>query len=207
MHRWVYPIAAEEDTQGPVDKPWSRPRRRGDSHEEALWEARTAHQRVLEAAQVLKRNIERLSQGMRDVQQTHSQSHSRSHLQSHSLDRPPRSPSRSPQERRVTFQELEIEPGPEESRESYPPEPSIKDIETWLDWQACQLDMPCWWTEPTATPGVEDPWKLVQKIHASFLIPEVRSRVFLGQDYTTPPAPKCLTQSMFLPDELSYQDV
>ena len=45
------------------------------------------------------------------------------------------------------------------------------------------------------------------KIWASFLIPKVRSRVFLGQDYTTPPAPKCLTWNVFLPDELSYQDV
>ena len=81
------------------------------------------------------------------------------------------------------------------------------DIEAWLDWWAHQLDMPCWWTELTAIPGVEDPQKLTQKIKAYFLIPEVRSRVFLGQDYTTPPAPKCLTQNVFLPDELSYRDV
>ena len=46
-----------------------------------------------------------------------------------------------------------------------------------------------------------------QKIWASFLVPEVRSRVFLGQDYTAPPAPNGLTQNMFLLDELSYQDV
>ena len=56
-------------------------------------------------------------------------------------------------------------------------------------------------------PGVEDPWKLAQKIWDSFSIPDVRSRVFPGQDYTTPPAPKCLTQNMFLPYEVSYQDV
>ena len=95
----MYPIGTEEDTQGPVDKLWSRPRRRRDSHEEALWKARTACQRALEAAQVLKSDIERLSWGMRDVQQTHPCSHSRSHLQSHSLDRQPRSPSRPQQER------------------------------------------------------------------------------------------------------------
>ena len=59
----------------------------------------------------------------------------------------------------MTLEEPEVKPDPEESRESYPPEPSIKDIETWLDWQACQLDMPCWWMELTAIPGVEDPWK------------------------------------------------
>ena len=55
--------------------------------------------------------------------------------------------------------------------------------------------------------GVEDPKKLAQKIQASFLIPEVRSQVFLGQGYTIPPASKCLTWNVFLLDELSYQDV
>ena len=46
LHRWVYPIAAEEDAQGAVTKSWSRPRRREDLHEEAFQEARAAHQRV-----------------------------------------------------------------------------------------------------------------------------------------------------------------
>ena len=64
----------------------------------------------------------------------------------------------------MTFQEPEVEPDPEDSGESYPPEPFINDIETWLDWQACQLDMPCWWMELKAIPGVEDPQKLTQKI-------------------------------------------
>ena len=107
----------------------------------------------------------------------------------------------------MTFQEPEVKPDPEESMESYPTEPSIKDIESWLDWQAHQLALPCWWMELTAIPGVEDPQKLAQKILASFSISEVRSRVFLGQGYTTPPAPMCLTWNMFLPDELSYQDM
>ena len=48
LHPWVYPIAAEE-TRGPVDEYQSRPRRRGDLHEEAFWEARAACQRVLES--------------------------------------------------------------------------------------------------------------------------------------------------------------
>ena len=94
-----------------------------------------------------------------------------------------------------------------EGKGYYPSEPSIKDVETWLDWQAFQIDMHYWWTELTAIPGVEDPWKLAWKICASFSIPAVRSKVFLGQGYTVPPAPKCLTQNVFLPDELSYQDV
>ena len=83
----------------------------------------------------------------------------------------------------MTFRELEVELDPKEGGENSPPEPSIVDVETWLDWQACQLDMPCWWTELAAIPEMEDPQKLTQKIWASFLIPEVRSRVFLGQDY------------------------
>ena len=70
-----------------------------------------------------------------------------------------------------------------------------------------KMDMPYWWAELIAIPGVEDPKKLTQKIHASFLIPAVRSRVFLGQGYNAPPTPKCLTQSVFLPDNLSYQDM
>ena len=92
-------------------------------------------------------------------------------------------------------------------RENYPSEPSIRDVETWLDWQAHQLETPCWGMELTAIPRVEDRWKLAWKIWSSFSIPAVRTRVFLGQGYTAPPAPKCLTQNVFLPDELSYQDM
>ena len=46
------------------------------------------------------------------------------------------------------------------NRGNYPPEPSIKDIETWLGWQACQMDPPHWWAEFTAIPGVKDPKRL-----------------------------------------------
>ena len=161
LHWQVYPATAKETWQ-PVDEHQSRPRRR-DSYEETLQEIRAACQRVLEAAEVLKSDIERLSWGMRDVPQTHSHSHtrshsrscSRSHPRSCSLDRWPRSPSRSQQGRRVTFQELEVELDPKEGGENYPPEPSIVDVETWLDWQTCQLDMPCWWMEPKPSQG----WK------------------------------------------------
>ena len=61
--------------------------------------------------------------------------------------------------------------------------------------------------ELTAIPGVEDLQKLAWKICTSFSIPAVRSKVFLGQGYTAPPAPKCLTQSVFLLDQLYYHDV
>ena len=87
------------------------------------------------------------------------------------------------------------------------PEPSILDVETWLDWQACQQSTPCWWWELKAIPGVKDPQKLAYKIWTSFSIPEVRSRAFLGQDFTVSPTPKCLNRNAFLPSDLSYQDM
>ena len=221
LHWQVCPATAGEPW-GPMDECLFRLSRR-ESYEEAL---KVAHQRPLETTEVLRSDIERLSQGMRDVPWTHSRSHSKSGSRSHSrsdsrspsmscskshtwscsLDRWLRSPSRSQKGRRVTFWEPEVEPDPEEGEENYPPEPSILDVKLWLDWQAHQLSMPCWWIELRAIPGVKDPQKIAHKIWASS-IPNVRSRVSLGQDYTMPPAPKCLTWNAFLPDELSYQDV
>ena len=65
-------------------------------------------------------------------------------------------------------------------RGNYMAEPSIKDIETWLDWQACQMDMPYWWVELTAIPRVEDPGRIAQKICTPFSIPAVRCVAFPG---------------------------
>ena len=93
------------------------------------------------------------------------------------------------------------------SRMGYLPEPSIKNYKMWLDWQAHQLDTGSWWAELTVIPNVEDPRKLAWKICASFLILAVRCEALPGQDYTAPPAPKCLTRGRFLPDDPSYQDV
>ena len=87
------------------------------------------------------------------------------------------------------------------------PEPPIRNVEVWLDWQACLMDTPHWWEELTTIPKVEDPKKLVQKIHAFFLIPAVRCETFPGQVYTVPPAPKCLTNGRFIPNNPSYQDI
>ena len=222
LHQQVYPAGTGE-AQGPKDE-WLPRLSRRELYEEAL---KAAHQRPVETAEVLRRDIERLSQGMRDVPQTHSRScsrscsrsHSRSHSrncgrscskshpQSCSLGGWPGSPSRSQSGRRVTFWEPEVELDPKGVEENYPPEPSILDIKTWLDWQACQLSTPCWWEELRAIPGVKDPWKLVCKIWASFSIPKIRSRAFQGQDYTVPPAPRCLNWNAFLLDELPYQDV
>ena len=92
-------------------------------------------------------------------------------------------------------------------RQGFPPEPSIKDFEQWLEWQACQLDTSHWWEELTAILGAEDIKKLVQKIHTSFNIPAVWYKVLRSQGYTAPPAPKCLKRGMFLLDDQPYQDI
>ena len=72
LPRWGCTAMPEEDQWGtavatplPVCQ-WesmSRSRRREDSHDEALQEAREAHQQALEATHMLEHNIERLSQG------------------------------------------------------------------------------------------------------------------------------------------------
>ena len=95
-------------------------------------------------------------------------------------------------ERRVTFREPEVEPDPKGGAEDCPPEHPILDVETWLDWQTCQLSTPTWWLEFRAILGVKDLRKLACKIQASFSIPEVRMRAIPGQEYTVPPTPKCL---------------
>ena len=89
----------------------------------------------------------------------------------------------------------------------YSMEPSVSDVETWLEWQAWQLGTPTWWTELKAIPGIRDPWKLAQKIRASIYIHEVRMRTLQEPEYTVPPTPRSLDRNAFLPDELFYQDV
>ena len=96
--------------------------------------------------------------------------------------------------------------GWKESVEDYSLEPSVSDVEIWLEWQAWQLGTPAWWSELKAIPGVEDPRELTCKIWASFYIPEVKMRAFLEQEYTVPSASKCLNRNTFLLDELSYKD-
>ena len=212
LHRRGYPATTGEG-QGSKNE-WLPRLSRRESYEEAL---KAAHQWVLETAAVLRSDIERLSQGIRDIPQTRSRSQSRSRSHSRSGGKGcrqshPQSCSqsiwlRSQSTRKVTFWEPEVKPDPKGEEEDYLPEPSILDIKTWLDWQACQLSTPCWWWELKAILGVKDPQKLTCKIWVSFLIPKVRSRAFLGQDFTVPPIPKCLNRNAFLPDALSYQDV
>ena len=119
----------------------------------------------------------------------------------------PRSPDEPPPRRRVTFRNPEVEASPEGDIEDYSTEPSVLDVETWLEWQAQQLGTPAWWMEIRAILGIRDLQKLVQKIRASFYIPKVRMRASLESEYITPPAPKSLNRNAFLLNELSCQDV
>ena len=109
--------------------------------------------------------------------------------------------------RRVTFRNPKAETSSERDAKDYSTEPSVSDMETWLEWQAKQLGTPTWWTELQAILGIRDPQKLARKIRASFYIPEVRMRTLLEPGYTVPPTLRSLDRNAFLPNNLSYQDV
>ena len=75
-------------------------------------------------------------------------------------------------------------------RGSYLPEPSIRNVKGWLDWQASQLDMPHWWVELTTISNMENLKRLAWKICDSFSILAVRCETFPSQEDTVLPAPK-----------------
>ena len=76
LHRWAYPAASKEDAPEAAAEPWSRSRRRENPHNEALWEAREAHQWELKAAHMLESDIERLHWWVGDAQNPNPHSHS-----------------------------------------------------------------------------------------------------------------------------------
>ena len=119
----------------------------------------------------------------------------------------PQVPDGPPPGRRVTFRNSEVEMSLKRDVEDYSMEPSVLDVETWLEWQARQLGSPAWWTELKVILGIRDPWKLNWTIRASFYIPKVRMRALLKPEYTVPPALRSLNRNAFLPDKLSYQDM
>ena len=81
----------------------------------------------------------------------------------------------------MTFNDPKVEKSPEGEEENCSTEPSIVDVEMWLEFQAQQLGTPAWWEELGAIPGIKDLCKFVQKIRASFYIPEVWMRASLEQ--------------------------
>ena len=101
--------------------------------------------------------------------------------------------------RRVTFMNPEAETSSERDTENYSTEPSVSNVETWLEWQANQLGTPAWWTELQAIPGIRHPQKLAWKIRTSFYIPEVRMRTLLEPGYTVPPLQGVLIEMPALP--------
>ena len=88
-----------------------------------------------------------------------------------------------------------------------PTEPSINDLELWLEHQVEQLGTPTWWGELEAIPGIMDPCKFAWKICVFFYVLKVQSKTSLGQEYCAPPAPRSLNRQAFLLGELKYQDV
>ena len=119
----------------------------------------------------------------------------------------PWSPDKPLPRRRVSFNDPKNERGPTGEEAGCLTEPSIGDVETWLEFQAQQLGTPTWWEELGAIPGIKDLQKFAQKIRASFYIPEVQIRASLEQGYTMPPAPGSLNRSTFLLEKLMYQDM
>ena len=146
---------------------------------------------------------------MRDHPRNHSRGQVRAHSQSHphtgsqsvwsqSLDKPPH--------RRVSFCEPENEDSVVEGRSPLA-EPSVDNLGTWLVYQVRQLGTPTWWGELEAIPGIADLCRFAKKIRASFYVPEVWSRMFPEEGYSTPPAPQSLNREAYLPDKLTYQDI
>ena len=86
-------------------------------------------------------------------------------------------------------------------------EPSIDDLEMWLEFQAGQLGTPMWWEELGAVLGIQDRHKFAWKIRVSFYVPEVQLRAYPEWGYTAPPAPWSLNRSTFHLERLAYQDV
>ena len=83
-------------------------------------------------------------------------------------------------------------------------EPSISDLEAWLEHQSTQIGTPMWWRELEAVPGIADWPKFARKNQVSFYIPEVWSRMFPEEGYSMPPIPQSLNRGAYLPDNLIY---
>ena len=144
----------------------SRSRERRSQHDEALQEAREAHQWALDAIHRLELDIERLCQGVGNVQCQCPHSHSGSHQWSKSLDRWERSLSLHRLERHVTFHEPEVEwfsdEGPYQEPWGHLPQAQMGWGEEVL-LPTRRMEIPCPKEMPTAYPDVKnrvgDPWE------------------------------------------------
>ena len=107
----------------------------------------------------------------------------------------------------MSFHNPENEEVPIKEEASSSTEPSVDDLEMWLEFQVGQLGTPTWWEELGAVPGIQDQCKFAKKIRVSFYVLEVRLRAYLEWGYTVPPAPQSLNKSTFHLERLAYQDV
>ena len=102
----------------------------------------------------------------------------------------------------MSFHDPKDEKDPIKEEASCSTEPSIDNLEMWLEFQAGQLGTPAWWEELGTMLGIEDQRKFAWKIRASFYVPAVWLRASLEQGYTVPPATQSLNRSAFLLEDL-----
>ena len=188
-----------------------------------------ACQRVLETTKALQSDLKRLDKKGRERSQAHtcswsrsrsracprnwsrthsrgwSKSHTRANSQSNSLNNLwnvcPQFPNEPLPRKRVTFNDSEDEKGPTREGACCLTEPSVGDLDMWLEFQVGQLGTPTWWEELGAIQGIKDQCKFAQKIRASFYVPEVQIRASPEQGFTMPLAPWSLNRSTFLPEK------
>ena len=166
LQAWVQRQTYSAETEGPSANGEKRVGTKPpQSYEAVLW---AAHQKALETTEALCDNLERLDDERRERSWAHSQSRSwpSSHLRSHPRGQtwacsqsPPHtdswdvhSPSPDGQpDRRVSF----CKPGDECSvaeGENPSVEPTISNLEAWLEYQSTQIGTPMWWKELEAVP-------------------------------------------------------
>ena len=219
----------QRQTQPTTTEEWAGLGQEG-SYEAALW---VAQHKALETTEALHSDLKRLKSGRRSRAHSQSQSrgrsraHSRTWSKTHSRGQSrnwvradsqswhhgdpqgicPWSPDGPPPQRRVSFHDLDNIKDPVKEEMSNSMDPSMDDLETWLEFQSGQLGTPTWWEELAAVPGIKDRHKFARKITASFYVLEVHLRVSLEQVYTAPPAPWVLDRGTFYPEKFAYQDM
>ena len=190
-----------------------------------------ACQRALETAKALQSDLKRLGSEQRRrswarshsqsriQSRTHSRNWSRTHSRGWSRNRAransqshshgdlwgihPWSPDDPLPRRRVSFHDPKGKKDPIKEEASCLIEPSVDNLETWLEFQAGKLGTPTLWEELEAVLGIKDWCKFTQKIRVLFYVPEVWLRASPEQGYTVPLAPHSLNRSAFLPEKLA----
>ena len=107
----------------------------------------------------------------------------------------------------MTFNDPKDKKGPAREEAGCSTEPSIGDLDMWLEFQAGQLGTPARWEELGTIHGIKDWCKFAWKIRVSFYILEVQMRASPDQGFTVPLAPQNLNRSTFFSEKLMYQDV